>query len=51
MEHDVDVYKKLICDMIQGMTNEKFIKQIYSIVCRESKKEMSVNNMTESKKK
>lgn len=28
----IDVYKKLICDMIMDMMDEKFIRQIYSII-------------------
>lgn len=41
MEKDkvpIDVYKKLICDMIQDMTDERFIRQIYSIVYRQRKR-------------
>lgn len=35
---NMDVYKKLICDMIWEMTNVTFIQQIYSIIAREYKK-------------
>ena len=39
MEHTpIEVYKKLICDMVQSAENEKFIKQIYSIVLTETKR-------------
>lgn len=31
----ISVYKELICDMIQDMDNERFIKQIYSIVLQQ----------------
>ena len=34
----IDVYKQLICDMIQSMTDERFIRQIYSIVYRQRKR-------------
>jgi hypothetical protein len=30
----IEVYKKLLCDMIQEMNDNKFIRQIYSIVLR-----------------
>lgn len=33
----INDYKDLICDMIQSMNNEKFIKQIYNIVFNEIK--------------
>ena len=35
----VEVYKRLICDLIMDMTNEKFVRQIYSIVWRKYKRE------------
>lgn len=41
MEKDsvpIEVYKKLICDLIQDMTDERFIRQIYSIVYRQRKR-------------
>lgn len=31
----IEVYKKLICDMIQDMNDDRFIRQIYSIVYRQ----------------
>lgn len=31
----IEVYKKLICDMIQDMDGDRFIRQIYSIVYRQ----------------
>ncbi len=31
----ISVYKELLCDMIQEMDDERFIKQIYSIVLRQ----------------
>ena len=34
----IDVYKKLICDMIQDMTDIRFVRQIYSIIYRERKR-------------
>ena len=34
----IEVYKKLICDMIQEMEDERFIRQIYSIVLRQRKR-------------
>lgn len=39
LNYDIGVYKNLICDMIQGITNERFIKQIYSIIYREYRQE------------
>lgn len=41
MKNDIDVYKKLICSMIQDMTNERFLRQIYSIIYYQQKKEWS----------
>ena len=35
---NIEIYKKLICDMIQEMTDVKFLRQIYSIVTREAKR-------------
>jgi hypothetical protein len=35
---NIELYKKLICDMIQELTDVKFLRQIYSIVAREYKK-------------
>jgi hypothetical protein len=34
----ISVYKELLCSMIQDMDNERFIKQIYSIVLRETQR-------------
>ena len=34
----IEVYKKLICDLIQDMTDERFIRQIYSLVYRQMKR-------------
>lgn len=31
----IEVYKKLICNMIQDMNDDRFIRQIYSIVYRQ----------------
>ena len=39
MKNDIDIYKKLICSMIQDMTNERFLRQIYSIIYYQQKKE------------
>lgn len=30
----VSVYKKLICDMIQSLEDERFLRQMYSIIYR-----------------
>lgn len=39
MEHTtLEVYKKLICDMVQTMESERFLKQIYSILLTETKR-------------
>ena len=38
-QESVGVYKRLICDMIQSMTDERFIRQIYSIVFRQYRRE------------
>ena len=35
---NIDLYKKLICDMIQEMGDCRFLRQIYSIVYAEYKK-------------
>jgi hypothetical protein len=38
-EHEqipISVYKELLCSMIQDMDNDRFIKQIYSIVLRQT---------------
>ena len=35
---DIDLYKKLICDMVQELTDCRFIRQIYSIIYSEYKK-------------
>ena len=34
----IDVYKKLICDMIQNINDLRFIRQIYSIVYNEKRR-------------
>jgi hypothetical protein len=34
-EVPLEVYKKLLCDMIQDMEDSRFIRQIYSIVLRQ----------------
>lgn len=31
----IEVYKNLICEMIQDMNDDRFIHQIYSIVYRQ----------------
>lgn len=36
-EHPISVYKRLICNMIQEIDDERFIKQIYSIIFRQRK--------------
>ena len=33
-----EIYKKLICDMIQEINDGKFLRQIYSIIVREVKR-------------
>lgn len=35
---DIETYKKLICEMIMGMNDERFIRQIYSIIYTERKR-------------
>ena len=35
MDCNIKTYKKLICDLIQDMTDERFIRQIYSIIYRQ----------------
>ena len=38
MKHEnanIDLYKKLICDMVQELTDAKFLRQIYSLLFRE----------------
>lgn len=32
---NIEIYKKLICDMIQEISDGRFLRQIYSIICRE----------------
>lgn len=34
----IAVYKKLIYDMIEEMTDERFIRQIYSLIYRKRKR-------------
>jgi hypothetical protein len=29
---DAEIYKKLICDMISEMTDERFLRKIYTII-------------------
>lgn len=39
MENEsIEAYQKLICNMVQEMTNLRFLKQIYSILYREKKR-------------
>lgn len=35
---NIEMYKKLICNMIMEMGDERFIRQIYSIVYRHRKR-------------
>ena len=37
-EYPISVYKKLICDMIQETNDERFVKQIYSIIFMQRKR-------------
>lgn len=37
-EVTMEMYKKLLCDMIMEMNDIRFIRQIYSIMLRENKK-------------
>lgn len=37
-QYPISVYKNLICDMIQELTDERFIIQIYSIIYRHRKR-------------
>lgn len=39
MKNDINVYKQLICGMIQDITNERFVYQIYSLIYRQQKRE------------
>lgn len=34
----ISVYKELICDMVRDMNDDRFIKQLYSIVLRQIKR-------------
>ena len=36
--NEAEIYKKLICDMIAEMTDERFLRQIYSIIYRQKKR-------------
>lgn len=38
VRYPIDVYKKLICDMIWDLADDRFIRQIYTIVLRQTKK-------------
>lgn len=33
-EIDVDLYKKLICDMVQDINNPQLLKHLYSCICK-----------------
>lgn len=35
---DTEIYKKLICDMISDMTDERFLRKIYSIIYIQKKR-------------
>ena len=35
---NIEVYKKLICDMVEEITDGRFLRQIYSILMREQKR-------------
>lgn len=35
---DIELYKKLICDMVQEITDVRFLRQIYSIIYRQKKR-------------
>ena len=37
-QYPISLYKKLICEMIMDMNNDRFIKQIYSIIYNERKR-------------
>ena len=36
---NIELYQKLICDMVQDLTDCRFLRQIYSIIAREYKKD------------
>lgn len=36
---NIDVYKKLICDMVWELNDGNFLRQIYSILARQHKKD------------
>ena len=36
--HNAQIYQKLICDMVQEMTDVRFLRQIYSIIYRQKKR-------------
>lgn len=36
---NIDVYKKLICDMVWDLNDGNFLRQIYSILARQHKKD------------
>lgn len=38
-EHPISVYKQLIHSMVEDLTNERFIHQIYSLIYRQQKRE------------
>lgn len=34
VETNCEIYRRLICDMVKRIHNERFLKQIYSIIAR-----------------
>lgn len=36
---DIGLYQKLICDIVCDITDSRFLRQIYSIILREYKKD------------
>ena len=32
---NIDLYRKLICDMLQDLSDEKFLRQLYSLLVRQ----------------
>lgn len=36
---NIELYQKLICDMVCDITDSRFLRQIYSIIFREYKKD------------
>lgn len=35
---NIELYQQMICDMIYDITDEKFLRQIYSVIYRQRKR-------------